>query len=290
MARRWSATRTRIVAFDREQRERSTSRSPRSAAASCSTACSSAIRARRWAGSGTSSELPEMPHAGHLTQVLAQHEFQEAFKNYRDLRFLTQNLQRVARHAGVSRATCWRTAAQAYAERLPQGARQRRRRSTSTALTKRRDAAGRRARAGGAEADGAAFADAERRAPARRGWPTLRAIARSDGQRSRGRRGAPSALRRVAGALHVAARAGVPRCVCGRRRRRCATHRRRARTRRGAATRALAQAQRDEPARFEAFAARIAALAKRTRRADPARGGADATSSRVRCKSSPWPS
>ena len=26
-------------------------------------------------------QLPEMPHAGHLTQVLAQHEFQEAFKN-----------------------------------------------------------------------------------------------------------------------------------------------------------------------------------------------------------------
>jgi hypothetical protein len=37
-------------------------------------------------------ELPEMPHAGHLTQVLAQHEFQESFKNYRDLLFLGSNL------------------------------------------------------------------------------------------------------------------------------------------------------------------------------------------------------
>jgi hypothetical protein len=37
-------------------------------------------------------ELPEMPHAGHLTQVLAQHEFQESFKNYRDLLFLGNNL------------------------------------------------------------------------------------------------------------------------------------------------------------------------------------------------------
>jgi hypothetical protein len=37
-------------------------------------------------------ELPEMPHAGHLTQVLAQHEFQESFKNYRDLQFLARNL------------------------------------------------------------------------------------------------------------------------------------------------------------------------------------------------------
>jgi hypothetical protein len=37
-------------------------------------------------------ELPEMPHGGHLTQVLAQHEFQESFKNYRDLLFLGNNL------------------------------------------------------------------------------------------------------------------------------------------------------------------------------------------------------
>ncbi len=37
-------------------------------------------------------DLPEVPHAAHLTQVLAQHEFQEAFKNYRDLRFLAKNL------------------------------------------------------------------------------------------------------------------------------------------------------------------------------------------------------
>ena len=43
----------------------------------------------------------------HLAQVLAQHEFQEAFKNYRDLRFLTRNLddwkeqaRRLRRHAG----------------------------------------------------------------------------------------------------------------------------------------------------------------------------------------------
>mgnify|MGYP003429224958 CR=1 FL=1 len=37
-------------------------------------------------------QLPEMPHAGHLAQVLAQHEFQESFKNYRDLVFLGTNL------------------------------------------------------------------------------------------------------------------------------------------------------------------------------------------------------
>ncbi len=38
-------------------------------------------------------QLPAMPHAGHLADVLAQHEFQEAFKNLRDLHFLAGNLQ-----------------------------------------------------------------------------------------------------------------------------------------------------------------------------------------------------
>jgi hypothetical protein len=37
-------------------------------------------------------QLPEFAHAHHLASLLAQHEFQEAIKNYRDLRFLAQNL------------------------------------------------------------------------------------------------------------------------------------------------------------------------------------------------------
>ena len=64
-------------------------------------------------------ELPDLPHAGHLTQVLARHEFQEAFKNWRDLRFLTKNLQGWADalvglqgHAGQSPPGLRRTAAQ----------------------------------------------------------------------------------------------------------------------------------------------------------------------------------
>ena len=64
-------------------------------------------------------ELPELPHAGHLTQVLARHEFQEAFKNWRDLRFLTKNLQGWADalgglqgHAGQSPPGLRRAAAQ----------------------------------------------------------------------------------------------------------------------------------------------------------------------------------
>ncbi len=39
------------------------------------------------------SALPEMPHASHLVPLLASDEFQEAFKNLRDLQFLDGNLQ-----------------------------------------------------------------------------------------------------------------------------------------------------------------------------------------------------
>jgi hypothetical protein len=37
--------------------------------------------------------LPQMPHPGHLASVLAQHPFQEAFKTYRDLRYVSRTLQ-----------------------------------------------------------------------------------------------------------------------------------------------------------------------------------------------------
>jgi hypothetical protein len=37
--------------------------------------------------------LPSMPHAAHLAPLLAGNEFQQAFKNLRDLQFLTGNLQ-----------------------------------------------------------------------------------------------------------------------------------------------------------------------------------------------------
>ena len=63
-------------------------------------------------------ELPQMPHAGHLTQVLAQHEFQEAFKNYRDLQFLAGNLKRWQDSLGVF-GDMLATRRKAYAERLP---------------------------------------------------------------------------------------------------------------------------------------------------------------------------
>ena len=62
--------------------------------------------------------LPNMPHARHLAQVLAQHEFQEALKNYRDLRFLQQNLEDWRDKLGVFNDML-ATRRKAFAERLP---------------------------------------------------------------------------------------------------------------------------------------------------------------------------
>jgi hypothetical protein len=63
-------------------------------------------------------ELPEMPHAGHLTQVLAQHEFQESFKNYRDLVFLGNNLAQW-RDSLVAYRDMLAERRKAYLQRLP---------------------------------------------------------------------------------------------------------------------------------------------------------------------------
>lgn len=63
-------------------------------------------------------ELPEMPHAGHLTQVLAQHDFQESFKNYRDLLFLGRNLAQWRDSLAAYRDMLVERR-KAFAERLP---------------------------------------------------------------------------------------------------------------------------------------------------------------------------
>lgn len=63
-------------------------------------------------------ELPQMPYASHLTQVMAGHEFQEAFKNWRDLRFLSTNLKDWEDKLGIF-GDMLDNRRRAYAERLP---------------------------------------------------------------------------------------------------------------------------------------------------------------------------
>ncbi|MBX3606186.1 MAG: hypothetical protein KF788_12975 [Piscinibacter sp.] len=102
-------------------------------------------------------ELPEMPHANHLTQVLAQHEFQEAFKNFRDLRFLANNLKDWQDNLGAF-DDMLANRRQAYTERLPK-VRERSSAKDIAALAQRRDAVTAETQRAETEADGVAFAD-----------------------------------------------------------------------------------------------------------------------------------
>ena len=104
-------------------------------------------------------DLPDVPHAPHLSQVLAQHEFQEAFKNYRDLRFLAKNLDDWKDKLGIFDAML-ATRRKAFAEHLPPV--QARAGDTGIELLKkRRDAVADELAKGEEARDGLAFADAK---------------------------------------------------------------------------------------------------------------------------------
>ncbi|HJV61083.1 MAG TPA: hypothetical protein VJ743_09040 [Albitalea sp.] len=202
-------------------------------------------------------DLPEMPHASHLAQVLAQHEFQEAFKNYRDLLFLAKNLQGWADNLGVF-SDMLANRRQAFATRLPQ-VRAQAQGVDIDALQRRRDAlAGELARAE-SETDAEAFADATQRdhlARLARVRAALASLPPDDDAAAMRER-----LRLAGGALtwnlaqqYPARRWEAQKALQG-------TDAALAEARRRNA--ALAQAQRDEPARFDAFAARIPDLDRR---------------------------
>ncbi|MGZ5203507.1 MAG: tetratricopeptide repeat protein [Caldimonas sp.] len=104
-------------------------------------------------------DLPDVPHATHLSQILAQHEFQEAFKNYRDLRFLAKNLDEWRDKLGVF-DDMLATRRKAFAEHLPPV--QARAGDTGIELLKkRRDAVVVEIDQGEQAGDGVAFANAK---------------------------------------------------------------------------------------------------------------------------------
>ncbi|HZE92757.1 MAG TPA: hypothetical protein VE029_13770 [Rhizobacter sp.] len=201
-------------------------------------------------------ELPDMPHVGHLAPVLAQHQFQEAFKNLRDLRFLSKNLAQWQDNIGVF-SDMLANRRQAFAERLPDirkragaGA------SGLGALKQQADALATDVARVEADADAAALADARQRdmlarlARARATLATMGDTPEADAARARYRLvsgaltwqlaqefaqrlwDAKKSLQTIRAALADAVRSDA----------------------------ALAQAQHDEPLRFDAFAARIAEL------------------------------
>ena len=104
-------------------------------------------------------DIAEMPRARHLAQILAQHEFQEALKNYRDLRFLARNLEEWREKLSVFEDML-ATRRKAFADRLPI-VRERQQQIDVEAMAKRREALVAEVAAGEAAGDGVAFADAK---------------------------------------------------------------------------------------------------------------------------------
>jgi tetratricopeptide (TPR) repeat protein len=202
-------------------------------------------------------ELPEMPHASHLTAVLAGHAFQEAFKNYRDLLFLEKNLAEWQDRLG-SFDDMLANRQQAFAERLPK-VRQQSQQSGLGAVQQRRDALAAELDKAIESGDGLAFATERERDLAERIQRSRDTLARIGADPSI----ADSAerLRRAQGALawHLA------REVPGR------TWDARKALRDADATlteakgheQALLQAEKSEPAKFAVFSDRIKALRSR---------------------------
>jgi hypothetical protein len=199
-------------------------------------------------------ELPEMPHAGHLNQVLAQHEFQEAFKNWRDLRFLSKNLQGWAEALAVYNDML-ANRRQAFADRLPT-VRDQAGQLGIDAATKRRDGIAAELQRIEAEGDHTALVDAARRAQLDR-MADIRAIVERAGTDPEVV-AAAERVRRVAGALTWQLAQEHPDRLWRAKKalRTIDTELELARARDAA----LAQAQRDEPKRHEQFAARIVQL------------------------------
>jgi hypothetical protein len=205
-------------------------------------------------------ELPgaqALPHGGHLAHVLATHEFQESFKNYRDLLYLARNLQQWQESIGVLRDML-ANRRQAFAERLPQ-VRERERALNLADFERRRDALVVELERVEREADAAAFATPKERELQTRLDRVREVLERggSDPELAQAR----ERYRRAAGALlwqqndQFAVRLWNARRGMQELQRNLVQAELR--------NLAIAAAQRDEPARLDQFAARIDALSAR---------------------------
>ncbi len=110
--------------------------------------------------------LPGLPNAGHLAEVMAQHAFQEAFKDFRDLRFLARNLQDWDAKLGLLDDMLANRRA-AFAQRLPQ-IKEGQRGAGIGRLDAQRDALVTELGTAQVQADGVAFADVREQALAAR--------------------------------------------------------------------------------------------------------------------------
>jgi hypothetical protein len=204
-----------------------------------------------------------LPHPSHLTSVMAQNDFQEGFKNYRDLQFLSRNLGDWQQRLGVYDEML-ANRRQAFAERLPKVRAQAAGLSGIEALQKRHDVLAATVAQAERDADGRAFASDSERALMARIDRVTETLAKDD---SPDLVAARERLRLVSGAMtwQLAesesarlwdAKKGLKITEAG--------------LTQGRALEAeLAAAQRDEPARFERLAGRIADLNRRVAALQP---------------------
>ena len=207
--------------------------------------------------------LPPLPHAEHLAPVLARHDFQEAFKNYRDLLLLSKNLQQWEEKLGIY-GDMLTTRRQAFAERVPQ-VRGRASAAGLDALERRRDDLTRELTWAEAHSNVYAFTDPEEQKLAQRlerAHALLDLLGDAPQLQTERER-----YRRAAGALTWRLTQEYPERLweAKKRIRELDVELGEARER----DTALAQAQREEPAHFEQFAARIAQLDWRIRSLRP---------------------
>ncbi|MCW5637287.1 MAG: hypothetical protein KIT17_28420 [Rubrivivax sp.] len=206
--------------------------------------------------------LQRMPHAGHLAPLMAGHEFQEAFKNLHDLVFIGRNLEGWQGKLGTFQDML-ANRRQAFAERLPK-MRERAGALDIDGLEKRRATIAAELARAEAETDIEAFADERERAHRERvraGEHTLQRAASAKELDAAEAELARERLRRVAGALVWQQTQQYPARLWEAQKalRGSAEAVAEARARDAALVRAAAE----EPARFDRFAARIAALEQR---------------------------
>jgi hypothetical protein len=204
-----------------------------------------------------------LPHASHLTPLLASHAFQEALKNHRDLVFLSMNLRE---GAGKLEAfgDMLANRRQAFAERLP-AVREKAGRTGLDALQQRTDGLVRELASAEAAADGVALADAGQRellARLERVRATLAQL--PDGEEAALAR---DRARLAAGALTWQLAQQVPDRLWQARKALRTTEAELAEAHRR--DNALAEAAREEPQRFDRFGGRIGALDGRVRALAP---------------------
>ncbi len=197
-------------------------------------------------------ELPAVPHPDHLLTVMAQHEFQEALKNYRDLRFLARNLDAWREKLSIF-SDMLATRRKAYAERLPRVRAQVNQTAIAT-LSQRRDRVATEVAQGVEASDPATFADARQLDLLQRVASAQATLAGPDPELVQYR----ERLRLATGALTWQLAQDYPQRIWSAQKELQAMDAQLLQAQQRDA--ALARAQRDEPARFDAFEHRIAAL------------------------------